>query len=43
MKMNPEPDSNLILGMTEDGRMHPQVLLEGGMVWLPLDQRTDLF
>jgi hypothetical protein len=43
MKDNPEPDSDLILYLTEDGRTRLQVRLEGETVWLSLNQMADLF
>ena len=43
MKNKPEPDSDLILYLTEDGRTHLQVRLEGETVWLSLNQMADLF
>jgi len=43
MKKKPEPDSDLILYLTEDGRTRLQVLLEGETVWLSLNQMVDLF
>ena len=42
MKHKPEPDSDLILYQTEDGRTRLQVRLEGGTVWLSLNQTVDL-
>ena len=43
MKKKPEPDSDLILYLTEDGRTRLQVRLEGETVWLSLNQMVDLF
>jgi len=43
MKKEPEPDSDLILYLTEDGRTRLQVRLEGETVWLSLKQMVDLF
>jgi len=43
MKKKPEPDSDLILYLTEDGRTRLQVRLEGETVWLSLNQMADLF
>lgn len=43
MKNKPEPDSDLILYRTEDGRTRLQVRLEGETVWLSLNQMVDLF
>ena len=43
MKKEPEPDSDLILYLTEDGRTRLQVRLEGETVWLSLNQMVDLF
>jgi hypothetical protein len=43
MKDKPEPDSDLILYLTEDGRTRLQVWLEGETVWLSLNQMVDLF
>ena len=43
MKKKPEPDSDLILYQTEDGRTRLQVRLEGETVWLSLNQMADLF
>lgn len=43
MKKKPEPDSDLILYLTEDGRTRLQVRLEGETVWLSLGQMVDLF
>ena len=43
MKNKPEPDSDLILYLTEDGRTRLQVRLEGETVWLSLNQMVDLF
>ncbi|MDK3155729.1 hypothetical protein QPK87_03930 [Kamptonema cortianum] len=43
MKKKPEPDSDLILYLTEDGRTRLQVRLEGETVWLSLNQIGDLF
>ena len=43
MKKEPEPDSDLILYLTEDGRTRLQVRLEGETVWLSLNQMADLF
>ena len=43
MKNKPEPDSDLILYLTEDGRTRLQVRLEGETVWLSLNQMADLF
>lgn len=43
MKQKPEPDSDLILYLTEDGRTRLQVRLEGETVWLSLNQMVDLF
>ena len=43
MKNKPEPDSDLILYLTEDGRTRLQELLEGETVWLSLNQMVDLF
>lgn len=43
MKNKPEPDSDLILYLTEDGRTRLQVRLEGETVWLSLGQMVDLF
>lgn len=43
MKNQPEPDSDLILYQTEDGRTRLQVRLEGETVWLSLNQMADLF
>ncbi len=43
MKNKPEPDSGLILYLTEDGRTRLQVRLEGETVWLSLNQMVDLF
>ncbi len=43
MKNKPEPDSDLILYQTEDGRTRLQVRLEGETVWLSLNQMADLF
>ena len=43
MKHKPEPDSDLILYQTEDGRTRLQVRLEGGTVWLSLNQMVELF
>ena len=43
MKNKPEPDSDLILYRTEDGRTRLQVRLDGGTVWLSLNQLADLF
>lgn len=43
MKNKPEPDSDLILYLTEDGRTRLQVRLEGETVWLSLNQMVELF
>ena len=43
MKKKPEPDSDLILYLTEDGRTRLQVRLEDETVWLSLNQMVDLF
>ena len=43
MKNIPEPDSDLILCLTEDGRTRLQVRLQGETVWLSLNQMADLF
>jgi hypothetical protein len=43
MKNEPQPDSDLILYQTEDGRTRLQVRLEGETVWLSLNQMADLF
>ncbi len=43
MKDMPEPDSDLILYQTEDGRTRLQVRLDGETVWLSLNQMADLF
>jgi len=43
MKKKPEPDSDLIFYLTEDGRTRLQVRLEGETVWLSLNQMVDLF
>ncbi|WP_221028726.1 virulence RhuM family protein [Actomonas aquatica] len=43
MKNQPEPDSDLILYLTEDGRTRLQVRLAGETVWLSLNQMADLF
>ncbi len=43
MKNKPEPDSDVILYLTEDGRTRLQVRLEGETVWLSLNQMVDLF
>lgn len=43
MKNKPEPDSDLILYLTEDGRTRLQVRLDGETVWLSLNQMADLF
>lgn len=43
MNKKPEPDSDLILCLTEDGRTRLQVRLEGETVWLSLNQMVDLF
>lgn len=43
MKKKPEPDSDLILYLTEDGRTRLQVRLEGETVWLSVNQMVDLF
>jgi len=43
MKQKPEPDTDLILYLTEDGRTRLQVRLDGGTVWLSLNQMADLF
>lgn len=43
MKKKPEPDSDLILYLTEDGRTRLQVRLEGETVWLSLNQMVELF
>ena len=43
MKRKSEPDSDLILYLTEDGRTRLQVRLEGETVWLSLNQMVDLF
>jgi hypothetical protein len=43
MKKIPEPYSDLILYLTEDGRTRLQVRLEGETVWLSLGQMVDLF
>lgn len=43
MKKKPEPDSDLILYLTEDGQTRLQVRLEGETVWLSLNQMVDLF
>ncbi len=43
MKNKPEPGSDLVLYLTEDGRTRLQVRLEGETVWLSLNQMVDLF
>ena len=43
MKNKPEPGSDLILYLTEDGRTRLHVRLEGETVWLSLNQMADLF
>ena len=43
MKNEPQPNSDLILYQTEDGRTRLQVRLEGETVWLSLNQLADLF
>ena len=43
MKNQPEPDSDMILYQTEDGRTRVQVRLDGETVWLSLNQMADLF
>lgn len=43
MKDRQQPDSDLILYQTEDGRTRLQVRLEGETVWLSLNQMADLF
>ena len=43
MNPKPQPDSDLILYQTEDGRTRLQVRLEGETVWLSLNQMADLF
>ena len=43
MKNEPQPDSDLILYQTEDGRTRIQCRFEDETVWLSLNQMADLF
>ena len=43
MKNEPQPNSDLILYQTEDGRTRIQCRFENETVWLSLNQMTDLF
>ena len=43
MKNKPQPDSDLILYQTEDGRTRIQCRFEDETVWLSLNQMADLF
>lgn len=43
MKKEPQPDSDLILYQTEDGRTRRQVRLEGETVWLTQQLMAELF
>jgi hypothetical protein len=43
MEQQPQPDSEIILYQTEDGRTRLEVKLENNTVWISPDQIASLF